>query len=119
MQLPQPCTIMLALSPSASNDRTSTDPTITVEAPYVAPQSIIYPPTASTAAGPARRLRSTGHVTDPRGLFATVRHINNFDNGCLPLAKMNSGMMPCLHTRATRASDVSSFPRIQEHRRTP
>eukprot|EP00965_Chrysotila_dentata_P012768 421879-Pleurochrysis_carterae.AAC.1 len=80
MQFPQPSIVPPAPSPAPIiNHSPSTDPTPTAQPSAVAQPPTITQPTASTSRPRCRRLRSTGHVLDPRGLLATVMHVNDFE----------------------------------------
>eukprot|EP00965_Chrysotila_dentata_P107701 3557610-Pleurochrysis_carterae.AAC.1 len=81
MQSPQPCIVTPAPSPALID---LTVPTATAQPPSVAQAPTITQPTASTFGAPSRRLRSTGHVPNPRGLFESVMHVNDFDDDYLP-----------------------------------
>eukprot|EP00965_Chrysotila_dentata_P036437 1212850-Pleurochrysis_carterae.AAC.1 len=71
MLFPQPSIVTPAPSQAPINRSRSTDPTTTAQPSSVAQSPTITQPSASTSGPPSRRLRSTGHVSDPRGLLAT------------------------------------------------
>eukprot|EP00965_Chrysotila_dentata_P248478 6208355-Pleurochrysis_carterae.AAC.1 len=107
MQFPQPSIVTLAPSPAPIDRWSTTDPTtIAHSSSAVAQPPTITQPTASTSGPPSQRLRYTGHVPDPRGLFATVMHVNDFDDDYLPLARIDDDILICLHTTAANASDA-------------
>eukprot|EP00965_Chrysotila_dentata_P118516 3918202-Pleurochrysis_carterae.AAC.1 len=105
MQSPQPSIVTPAPSQAPIDHSPTTDPTTTAQPPSVAQPPTKTQQTASTSGPPSRRLRSIGQVPDPRGLLATVIHVNDFDDDCLPLALIDDDMLLCLHTTATNASD--------------
>eukprot|EP00965_Chrysotila_dentata_P100919 3333643-Pleurochrysis_carterae.AAC.1 len=81
MKSPQPSIVTPAPSPAPINHSPTTDPTTTAQPSSVAQAPTIMQLTASTASGPpSRRLRSTGHVPDPRRLLATVMLVTDFDD---------------------------------------
>eukprot|EP00965_Chrysotila_dentata_P261153 6214155-Pleurochrysis_carterae.AAC.5 len=98
-----------------ASTRPSTDHSLALQLP-IPPLPLNRPPTitqptASTPGPPFRRLHSTGHVPDPRGLLATVMHVNAVDDNHLPLARIDDGMLLCLHTTAAKASDALPSPK--------
>eukprot|EP00965_Chrysotila_dentata_P134291 4440773-Pleurochrysis_carterae.AAC.1 len=110
MQSPQPSIITPAPSPAPIDHSSITDPTTIAQGSSVAQPPTNTQQTASTSGPPTRRLRSIGHVPDPRGLLATAMHVNDFDDSYLPLARINDDMLLCLHTTAASASDVLPPP---------
>eukprot|EP00965_Chrysotila_dentata_P032087 1070217-Pleurochrysis_carterae.AAC.1 len=105
MQSPQPSIVTPAPSPSPIDHSSTTNPTTTAQSSSVAQPPTITQPTTSTSGPPSRRLRSTGHVPDHRGLLATVLHVNDFQDDYLPLARIDDDTLLCLYTTATNASD--------------
>eukprot|EP00965_Chrysotila_dentata_P036611 1218898-Pleurochrysis_carterae.AAC.1 len=89
MQSRQPSIVTQAPSPAPIGRSPTTDPTKAAQPSSVAQPPTITQPTASIPGPPSRRLRSTGHVPGPRGLFASVMHVNDFDNDYLPLANID------------------------------
>eukprot|EP00965_Chrysotila_dentata_P063735 2111929-Pleurochrysis_carterae.AAC.1 len=74
MQSQQPSIVTPIPSPAPINHLPTTDPTTTAQPSSVAEPLTITRSTASISGPPSERVRSTGHVPDPRGLLATVMH---------------------------------------------
>eukprot|EP00965_Chrysotila_dentata_P046270 1537963-Pleurochrysis_carterae.AAC.1 len=92
MQSLQPSIVTPAPSPAPIDHSSTTDPTTTAYSSSVAQPPTNTQSTASASGPPSQCLRSTGHVPDPRiprALFATVMHVNDFDDDYLRLARID------------------------------